>query len=31
MFDFVTKHKRMIMVVLCVVIIRPFAFFGIEL
>jgi peptidyl-prolyl cis-trans isomerase D len=30
MFDFVTKHKRMIMVVLCVLIIPPFAFFGID-
>lgn len=30
MFDFVTKHKRMMMVVLCVLIIPPFAFFGID-
>jgi peptidyl-prolyl cis-trans isomerase D len=30
MFDFVTKHKRLLMVVLCVLIIPPFAFFGID-
>jgi peptidyl-prolyl cis-trans isomerase D len=30
MFDFVDKHKRLIMVVLCVLIIPPFAFFGID-
>ncbi len=30
MFDFVTKHKRLMMIVLCVLIIPPFAFFGID-
>jgi len=30
MFDFVDKHKRLIMVALCVLIIPPFAFFGID-
>jgi peptidyl-prolyl cis-trans isomerase D len=30
MFDFVTKHKRLIMIVLCVLIIPPFALFGID-
>jgi peptidyl-prolyl cis-trans isomerase D len=30
MFELVSKHKRLIMVVLCVLIIPPFAFFGID-
>lgn len=30
MFDFVTKHKRLMMIVLCVLIIPPFALFGID-
>lgn len=30
MFDFVDKNKRLIMVALCVLIIPPFAFFGID-
>ena len=30
MFDFVTKHKRLMMIVLCILIIPPFAFFGID-
>lgn len=30
MYDLIYKHKRLIMIVLCVLIIPPFAFFGID-